>query len=158
MKKVIENLDEYFLMMLLAISTTIIFLQVIMRYLFSQSLYWSEEVARYMYVWQTWLSAGYAVRKRRHLRITTVVDKMCGTRRVHVEMLVITLWFGFSVFLGLKSVSLCLTQYEMGQVSTAIALPMWIAYLSIPTGAFFMAYRLIMEFIGCIRALHTLQD
>ncbi|MDR1481323.1 MAG: TRAP transporter small permease [Synergistaceae bacterium] len=145
-KKIIFNLDEYLMILMLAVSTALIFAQVVMRYIFGYSLSWSEELARYMFVWQTWVSTGYAVKKRRHIRITSFVDMARGANRALAELVVLAVWFAFSVFLGYKSAELCEMLYAQGQTSTAMGLPMWIAYLSVPIGAIIMAYQIVREF------------
>lgn len=157
MKKILQNLDEYFLMMMLSSSTLLIFFQVIMRYVFKNSLYWSEELARYMYVWQTWVAASYAVKKGRHLRISSAVDKINGRKRVLIELLVISLWFAFSIFLCIKGIELCSLIFAQGQRSSAINLPMWLAYMAVPTGAALMAFRLIQQFFLNMAKLKTLE-
>ena len=154
-KKILKNLDEYILILMLGISTTVIFLQVIMRYVFQNSLSWSEEFARYLFVWQTWLSAGYAVKKGRHLRITSVIDMTSGKKRVLMELFVLVLWFAFTAFLCANSAMLCVMIYNQGQISTALRIPMWIGYLAIPVGAAYMALQLICEFIRFYRELKT---
>ena len=146
MKRIIFNLDEYLMISMLAVSTALIFAQVVMRYVFGYSLSWSEELARYMFVWQTWVSTGYAVKKRRHIRITSLVDLTTGTTRALLELIVLAIWFAFSVFLGYESLGLCGMLYNQGQTSTAIGLPMWIAYLSVPVGSIIMAYQIVREF------------
>ena len=155
MKKILNNLDEYILVLMLGVSTTVIFLQVVMRYVFSNSLSWSEEFARYLYVWQTWLAAGYAVKKQRHLRITSVADMVSGKKRALAELSVLALWFAFTAFLCVNSTQLCVMIYSQGQISTALRLPMWIGYLAVPVGTAYMALQLICEFIRFYRELKT---
>jgi TRAP-type C4-dicarboxylate transport system permease small subunit len=145
-KRIIFNLDEYLMILMLAVSTVLIFAQVVMRYVFGYSLSWSEELARYMFVWQTWVSTGYAVKKRRHIRITSLVDLTTGAARALLELIVLAIWFAFSVFLGYESIGLCRMLYAQGQTSTAMGMPMWIAYLSVPVGAIIMAYQIVREF------------
>ena len=151
MKKILQNLDEYVLMSMLSFSTLLIFCQVIMRYVFQQSLSWSEEMARYLYVWQTWIAASYAVKKRRHLRITSLVDKAHGVRRIHIELLVLVLWLGFSIFLCIRSAMLCEMIYQQEQIPAAMALPMWIPYLAVPVGTALMSLRLVYEILDNLR-------
>ena len=146
MKKIIFNLDEYLMILMLAVSTVLIFAQVVMRYVFGNSLSWSEELARYMFVWQTWVSTGYAVKKRRHIRITSFVDLTSGVKRVLLELIVLAIWFAFSAFLGYESIGLCRMLHAQGQTSTAMGMPMWIAYLSVPMGSIIMAYQIAREF------------
>lgn len=153
MKKIITNLDEYLLISMLAFSTALIFLQIVMRYIFRNSLSWSEELVRYMYVWQTWIASSYAVKKGRHLRITSLVDKACGRRRIFLELMILALWFCFSVFLCVKSASLCGMIFDQKQTSPAMGVPMWIAYSAIPAGTALMAFRLVQQFILSVSKL-----
>ena len=54
LKKLWDNLEEYILVYSMMFSVALVFVQVIMRYVFSNSLSWSEELARYLFLWQIW--------------------------------------------------------------------------------------------------------
>lgn len=157
-KKIVDNLDEYILVTMLGISTVVIFFQVVMRHVFHNSLSWSEEFARYLFVWQTWLSAGYAVKKQRHLRITSIIDLLRDTKRVLMEVTVLALWLAFSVFLCVNSAMLCAEIYDQGQLSTAMGVPMWIPYFAVPAGTFYMAYQVVREIIRFCRQLKPVRE
>ena len=43
--------------------------QVIMRYVFHSSLGWSEELARYMFVWLVFIGISYGAKVMRHIKI-----------------------------------------------------------------------------------------
>ena len=78
MKKIVRIYDafeEKFLMLQLAIAVTVIFIQVVMRYIFNSSLSWSEELARYLYIWQGWLGISFVERKKAHIAIDTLKEK-----------------------------------------------------------------------------------
>ena len=51
LKKIDEHLEDILLVTLLSLMSLIIFVQVIMRYLMRNSLSWSEELARYLFIW-----------------------------------------------------------------------------------------------------------
>ena len=148
-----ENLDECILMGLLTVATSLVFLQVVMRYVFMDPLSWSEELARYIYIWQTWLATSYAVRKRRHLRITSAVDMIKGRPRAVLEIAVQIVWLAFSVFLCVKAATLCRMIYVGGQISPALSIPMWLPYASIPVGSALMSVRLLQQVVSGIKAL-----
>jgi TRAP-type C4-dicarboxylate transport system permease small subunit len=155
MKYLRENFDECILMCMLSFTTILIFFQVIMRYVFSNSLSWSEELARYVYIWQTWLATSYAVRKERHLRITSLVDLLKGKPRMIIEIVVQAIWLGFTIFLCLKATSLCRMIFTGGQISPALSIPMWIPYASIPVGSAFMSLRLAHEIIKKLKRVSS---
>ncbi|MCX5907053.1 MAG: TRAP transporter small permease [Deltaproteobacteria bacterium] len=60
------KLEAGVLIALVATMTITVFLQVIYRYVLTQSLSWSEELARYLFAWISLLGAALAVKKRGH--------------------------------------------------------------------------------------------
>ena len=65
MKKVNEYLEEIILVILLICMTLILGLQIVSRYVFRNSLSWSEELVRYMFVWSTFIGVPYCIKKVR---------------------------------------------------------------------------------------------
>jgi len=53
-----------------------VFLQVILRYVFNNPMTWSEELARYLFIWCAFLGWIVAARRRSHLAITVVGDRL----------------------------------------------------------------------------------
>lgn len=143
--KMYDKFEENLLYISLAFTVALIFIQVVMRYVFSNSLSWSEEVARYLFIWQTWVGASYAVRKKRHLRVEALVDRFHGTPRKILELIVLALWIFFGCFLVLKGYQLTKMISLRGQVSAALGIPMAVAYAAVPVGSFFMTVRLILQ-------------
>ena len=63
MKWVLDHVEEFFMIPLIFAMSIIIFIQVVCRYVFQNSLTWSEEMARYMFVWLGYFSVSYTARK-----------------------------------------------------------------------------------------------
>ena len=59
---------------LLALMVVVILLQVVMRYVFNNTLPWPEEMARAMMIWMTALVAGPAFRSSHFVAITFIED------------------------------------------------------------------------------------
>lgn len=147
-------MEEYLLVYSLMFSVALIFIQIIMRYVFSNSLGWSEELARYLFLWQIWLGASYAVKERRHLRIEIIQDLMRDKRKKMIfELLPTAIWLLFSIFLTYQGTRLTLILFERGQVSPAMRVPMAYAYASVPVGCALMSIRLICEMVKNIKAI-----
>lgn len=145
MLNILNQIEEKFLIFNLLISSLIVFMNVVLRYVFSASLHWVDEAARYMFLWLIWIGADFALRERKHLRIDMLVDKFTGKARVYVEIFVLTLWFCFCVFLGYQGVKLVLIVVAQQQLSTAMQINMGWAYACIPCSGIFMAFRLVLE-------------
>lgn len=127
-------------------SVALVFLQVIMRYVFSSSLSWSEELARYLFLWQIWLGASYAVKERKHLRIEAVQSMIkSASGKIRFELVALFLWLVFSIFMVYKGGELVKLLFVRGQVSPAMRVPMAYAYASVPVGCLLMSIRLIAE-------------
>ena len=82
MLKFLNNIEEKFLVLNLLISTLIVFMNVVLRYVFSASLSWVDEAARYMFIWLIWIGADYTLANRKHLRIDIISAKLHGRARL----------------------------------------------------------------------------
>jgi len=143
----LDNFEEYFCVASLAVMTLLVFVQVIMRYVFSNSLSWSEEVARYIFLWLSWVGASYAVRERAHFRVEIVINRIKGVPHWALEYVVLVSWFLTSFSFVWLGTELVLFLIENEQVSPAIELPMQWAYACMPCGCAMMCMRLVLEFI-----------
>ncbi len=144
-KKFLNNFEEYFVVWTMAIMTILVFIQVMMRYLFNNSLSWSEELARFIFLWLSWIGASYAVKERSHFRVEMFANMVKGKNRKSFEILVLFVWFIFSVVMTYYGTQLILFLSETGQNSAAMEIPMSWAYASVPVGCGLMSIRLIIE-------------
>lgn len=100
--------------------------QVISRYVFNDPLTWSEELARYLFVWVGYLSAWFAWTKRAHIALDAVtylrlpaLERACG--RI-VEALVLA-YCGWTLYACLGFLSL-----TNNQPSAVLDVPMSYVY------------------------------
>lgn len=140
-----EKLEEYIMVVMVVVMTALIFIQVVMRYIFQNSLAWTEELARYLFLWSIWLGASYGIRTKGHIRLTVLTAKFNQKVQAVIEVVVNIIWFLFVVFLIVKGYELVAKIYSSGQISTALHLPMWIAYASVPVGCTLMAFRMLQS-------------
>ena len=114
-----KNFEKWFLIISLVAMVLIIFMQVVLRW-FHAATVWAEELARYIMLYQVWIGASYAVREDAHIRITALIGKLTGEGVLLVKEIAI-----------------------MGQVSSAMRIPMTIPYASVPLGGALMSIRLL---------------
>ncbi|GGK34463.1 hypothetical protein GCM10010965_29290 [Caldalkalibacillus thermarum] len=146
-----EKLEEVLLVTTMVVMVILIFYQVCSRYFFNYSLSWTEEVARYIHIWQVWLGASFAVKKQRHIRVEIFVKKLPGTFKRVVDITALLLWFFLAMVLAYEGTQVVNHIFERGQLSPAIRMPMWLAYLAVPVGGILMSIRLIQQLVSLFR-------
>lgn len=152
MKKLLEWLDAHFeeslLGIFLILITVIIFLQVIMRYLFSRALAWPEEFTRYCLVCSTLLSLAYCIRYKIMLRVDIVVNFLPKAVRTVLEFLIQLLSLDLYGYLFYHSFSTVELSWNSQQTSTAMGFPMYILY-AFGTACFGLAVLRTLQSILC---------
>jgi len=70
----VNRFVEYFVSFLLVLMVVVVFLQVIFRFVIKSSLPWSEEMARYILVWISFLGASIGVKRQAHIGVEAVTN------------------------------------------------------------------------------------
>jgi TRAP-type C4-dicarboxylate transport system permease small subunit len=117
------------------------FAAVFYRFVLHDPITWSEEAARYMMVWVTFLGAGYAMGKGKHIGVTMFVEKLPGGVRRKVIFVAEAVIMLFLAAVTVQGVKLIVSLWV--QTSPAMDLPMWLPYLAIPVGAVYMFLHLL---------------
>ena len=145
MLKKFARFEEILLVLSLGLMVALIFGQVIGRYVFSSAPSWTEEMARYIHIFQVWIGASYAVKLRQHIRVEAFITRFHGVFRQVLEILSIVIWFVMALFLAVFGTELVLSSINHGQLAPAMQIPIWIPYLAIPLGGIGMAIRLVIQ-------------
>ena len=144
-KNFLDYTEEYLCMGVLAFMTVLIFLQVVLRYCFSFSITWCEELCRYLFVWISWIGASYCVKIDAHLRVTAFVGFVPKRHLPYFNLFMYICWAAFAGLLAVKGCELAYMAKYRGQVSTAMKVPMWIPIASVPVGSALMTFRLFAK-------------
>ena len=151
-KKFLDNFEEYFVVWTTALMTALVFCQVIMRYVFSNSLTWSEELARFIFMWLSWVGASYAVKERSHFRVEMFANILKGPSRKKFELLILLIWFGFAAVMTGLGTDLVIFLMKRRQISPALEIPMSWVYASVPAGCGLMSVRLVAEIVKILKS------
>ncbi|AKU25405.1 TRAP transporter small permease [Geobacillus subterraneus] len=71
--KFLNNLLDGFVIVIVSAMCLSVFLNVVLRYVFNSGLTWSEELARYLFVWTVFLGAVVAAKDKGHLAVDLLV-------------------------------------------------------------------------------------
>ena len=137
--------EEYFLVGSLVLTVTIIFIQVVMRYVFNASLSWSEELTRFIFIWQIWLGVSIGFRERKHIRVE-VTKMILGAKAIAVlTMVADMIWIVANIYFVYGGTMLVQKLMKTQSVSTALSLPLWIVYAALPFSSAVLLIRQLIK-------------
>lgn len=139
----------------LAAMSVIIFVQVIARYVFNDSLSWSEEIARYLFIWLTYPAISYGVKVNAHIRVDALLMVLPKPLKKLWRILSNLLFLVFSCLVVWFGVEVSGKIMASRQVTPAIGLPMWIVYAAVPFGFLLTVIRLIVDTVNKWRDIDT---
>lgn len=142
--RVVARWERAIAVALLAFTVAIVVLQVFFRYVLNDSLGWSEEAARYLFIWAAVLGFSSSVEARRLFSFDMIAVALPPAgRRVCSALFVIAA----AVFLWVLAVDGgLLVARTMQQTSPAIGLPIGVAYAALPVGGVLIALHLLAAF------------
>lgn len=158
MKYINDHLEEFFIIPLMFLMSIIIFIQVIMRYAFQNSLVWSEELARYMFVWLVYFAVSYTARREKHIRIDAAINIYPKKLRPYIEILSEVIVLAFSAFIAVTAITVFQKITWSGQLSPAMRLPMQFVYLAPLIGFVLTSLRQIQCVIRRVKALKNHEE
>jgi len=128
------SVADLLLVGLFSVIIAIILVAVFFRYVVNQSLFWSDEVVRYLFVWFTLLGATLALRDRHHIRVEYFVELMPAGVRRWFELSGLVLVMIFNVILVVAGL---IWAYETrGAFTPALKLPLsCVFYAALPATA-----------------------
>lgn len=126
---------------LLVLIVLITFTQVLFRYLFHLSLGWTEELARFIFLWLAALTSAYAFKLRAHFALRFLVDRISPGIRKGLNTLVAVCVCGFLGIFTWKAVAYTLS--VASQTAPSTRLPMAVPYSSAVVGGALMLYYVI---------------
>jgi TRAP-type C4-dicarboxylate transport system permease small subunit len=128
--KGIDKLLEISLVLILFTMTVCIFIQIIFRYLVGASLDWTEELARFLQVWLTFLGAGYAIKIGAHITMADILNRLPEGVKTIVALVGDLIVVGMSIFLLIEGTKIL--EVTSTQIAPGTRISMMYIYLAMP--------------------------
>jgi TRAP-type C4-dicarboxylate transport system permease small subunit len=130
-----------------------VLLQVFFRYVLNDPLTWSEELARYLFIWCAFLGWIVASRKRSHLAMTFVVDKMPPRAQAAIGAAIEIATILFAWILGTRGARLVANNWDVENV--AVPFNLGVVYLIEPVAAVAITAYAICALLDALKALRS---
>lgn len=152
-----RHIEELLLTIFSSIMVAVIFVQVVMRQL-NSSLSWSEELARFCFIWLIYLGISYGVKKQRHIKVDVVLVMLNEKGKIIINMISNILFVVFTVFVIYYGFDIASKLLAFGQKSPALQIPMGLVYMATPVGMGLTLIRLIQNLIKQFKALQGKEE
>ena len=128
---------EYLLFRLGLSMALVVATQVFFRYVLNHALFWSEELARFMLVWLSFLGASTAYKRGLHPGVDVLTSRLPPSIRsacLHLVQIVSLALFSIMVVYGVR-----FAFFIRAQISPALYLPKWMVFAIIPASGLILA-------------------
>ena len=144
MEKLLAGIDwilDKVTLAILILLNLVVGAQVFARYVLNHSLFWSEELARYLFIWLVFLSAAMVLRQDRHIQVSVFVDMLPASMKRAIIILGDLLMLGFVLVVLVESIRLAGMVWTV--LTAAMEIPWTLVYLGILLGMGVMLLALL---------------
>lgn len=141
-----RHVEKYFepvvIVFMLGAIIVLVFADVVARFAFSTSIAPANEMARVAFVYMIYFGVSYAIRDRRHMRVTLLLDKQSPFGRRVMLGLAETVFLVYSVIVCWLGVVITQNAIERGQILSSTQWPTSVLYAAIIFSGALSAARL----------------
>lgn len=141
----LERFCKFILFVLFLVMVITTFAQVVFRFVFFNSLSWSEELSRYCLVWLTFIGGALGVKKKVHVAVealTMLFPESIKRTAARFNYILLAVFAAILIKYGFA-----LASFNMRQLSPAMQIPIGLIYAAIPVGGLFALIFILELFI-----------
>ena len=139
----VNNVVSYTGMILFVILIFACVAQVFFRFVLNNSLSWTEELARYCFIWMHMIGASLLIEANGHATVTVILDLMHeAVRKVFDILIELIILFNGVVMLHSGWV---LSYSSRNNLSTAMSVPMWMINSSVAVGGLLLVFQALVR-------------
>ena len=143
-----ESFEEVLLMIMLFLISIVMGYSVFMRYVMNDSPSWAEEITRYFFVWSSFLSLSFCLKRKSSIKIDMLLVHLPRwAQKLNLAIIEIVMLV-FFVYMLQGAVNVTVGMIRSGQSSPALELPMYAIYGSAAVGFFLAIIRTLQNFFG----------
>ena len=135
--------SEWIVIATFLVMTIATFEQVIFRYVFTISLPWADELARFCLVWMVFAGMVVALVRGQHVTVDLLLDRYRGrVKRVAHTLIDLAI---AALFIAMLYGGVLLMRLTVGQTTSGMGLPKYVVYAAVPFGAVTMLIELTLR-------------
>ena len=152
---IFNNLEYLLSMLCMGVMMTLLFIQVVSRYVFGHSITWTEEISIILFILSVYIGAIGGTRRGQHLKIELLTSALNPKGQAFCQILSDIAFIVVNCFLCVGSYSVVSNLHHYGMETAITHLPMWIPYAIIPLALVLISVRLLQDIIMQIKKLQS---
>ena len=141
-----------------SIMAVLVFVNVIARYVFGNSLAVSDEMSTYLFVLMIFMGTAVAARRKAHLGLSIVTDHVSPRARLIISMVMYAISALFCLLIVIFGIQMVISQYQMGQETATMQWPEWIYGSFVPVGAAFAMMAFLQTMVQMYKEFKAEED
>ena len=125
---------------------------VIGRFVFAQSIYFTEELNQFLIVLVTFVGISYAARKGRHIRMSAFYDQLSERGRKAMMILVAAVTAAVLFVLAYYSFEYVMRVAKLGKVTPSLQVPLYLTYIWVPLGLAMTGIQYVLTVVKNLQA------
>lgn len=141
---ILEKITVVVVACLLLVLTFNVFFQVLSRHLIKIPMVWTEEIARFSFIWCAFLGASLAVKNKTHFAVELLTKRFLPLKKAFAVFVSLSIMTVAGVFL-IQGIRYSIMGLE--RISPTVNIKMIWIYVSIPISAFLMIFYVVEQLI-----------
>ncbi|MCH7693457.1 MAG: TRAP transporter small permease [Proteobacteria bacterium] len=140
-----RNGERYLLLVFYTLVVVVIGVEVIRRFVLSFSSIWGEEIARFAFIYLTWIGASAGVKNRSHIRIDVIYSWVPERHHVWLYILADVATMAFAVVALYYSLIPIITSINFDSVTDGLRINRSFFLVAVPLGFTMTLVRLVQN-------------
>jgi len=154
-RAIIRNIDQYgeryLLLVFYTLVVAVIGVEVVRRFVLSFSSIWGEEIARFAFIYLTWVGASAGVKNRSHIRIDIIYSWVPARHHVWLYMLADAATMIFAVIALYYSLIPIMTSLNFDNVTDGLRINRSFFLVAVPLGFTLTMVRIVQNMVRDVR-------
>lgn len=149
------KVEEAFLGITILLATLVLFVNIVLRFIFSANTTWAEELIRYMMIWITFVGSGVCFGRGLHVGIDFFLEFVTKKWNIIIGILVNIISIILMIFLIVYGTELVKFSMNTGQITPSLQIKMFWVYLGIPVGGALSLIHLVINILEQFKTFKT---
>ena len=143
--KILKRVEEIFVGITMVLATTVLFVNIILRYFFNENQSWADEFVRYSIIWIAFIGAAICFRQGIHFGVDLLIKSLPAKYKPYLQVYINVVCIVFVILLIYFGFKLVFFSMQTGQTTPSLQLATYWVYLSIPLGATLSLLYLVID-------------